>query len=151
MQHCQIGSFGVATLLYQIAVRYGLTKTVYPHEKDHHPRVCDFRILLPPTFKTFGSCSCSQASRHYAPQFNGQGLFQTWEVASLCLRAMTALQDLSPNLFEGKSEGVSSRRSVPHFSWGIEPWLRSAQLLICKTGKVSSSKSTSEVTALAET
>jgi hypothetical protein len=40
-------------------------------------------------------------SRHYAPQLNGQGLFQTCEVASLCLRAMTALQDLSPNLFEG--------------------------------------------------
>lgn len=40
-------------------------------------------------------------SRHYAPQLNGQGLFQTLEVALLCLRAMTALQDLSPNLFEG--------------------------------------------------
>jgi hypothetical protein len=40
-------------------------------------------------------------SRHYAPQLNGQGLFQTFEVASLCLRAMTALQDLSPKLFEG--------------------------------------------------
>jgi hypothetical protein len=40
-------------------------------------------------------------SRHYAPQLNGQGLFQTLEVATLCLRAMTALQDLSPNLFEG--------------------------------------------------
>jgi hypothetical protein len=40
-------------------------------------------------------------SRHYAPQLNGQGLFQTFEVASLCLRVMTALQDLSPNLFEG--------------------------------------------------
>ena len=40
-------------------------------------------------------------SRHYAPLLNGQGLFQTWEVASLCLRAMTALQDLSPNYFEG--------------------------------------------------
>ena len=40
-------------------------------------------------------------SRHYAPQLNGQGLFQTWEAASLCLRAMTALQDLSPNFFEG--------------------------------------------------
>ncbi len=40
-------------------------------------------------------------SRHYAPQLNGQGLFQTFEVASLCLRAMTALQDLSRNLFEG--------------------------------------------------
>jgi hypothetical protein len=39
--------------------------------------------------------------RHYAPQLNGQGLFQTFEVASLCLRTMIALQDLSPNLFEG--------------------------------------------------
>jgi hypothetical protein len=41
------------------------------------------------------------ASRHYAPQLNGQGLFQTLEVASLCVRSMIALQDLSPNLFEG--------------------------------------------------
>jgi len=40
-------------------------------------------------------------SRHYAPQLNGQGLFQTFELASLCLRSMIALQDLSPNLFEG--------------------------------------------------
>jgi len=40
-------------------------------------------------------------NRHYAPQLNRQGLFQTREVASVCLRAMTALQDLSPNLFEG--------------------------------------------------
>jgi hypothetical protein len=40
-------------------------------------------------------------SRYYAPQLNGQGLFQTSEAASLCLRSMTALQDLSPNLFEG--------------------------------------------------
>jgi hypothetical protein len=40
-------------------------------------------------------------SRHFAPLLNGQGLFQTPEVATLCLRAMTALQDLSPNLFEG--------------------------------------------------
>src|SRR5258708_1345657 len=39
--------------------------------------------------------------RHYAPQLNLQGLFQTFETASLCLRAMIALQDLSPNLFEG--------------------------------------------------
>jgi hypothetical protein len=42
-------------------------------------------------------------SRHYAPRLNGQGLFQTLEVAALCLRAMTALQDLSPNLFEGEN------------------------------------------------
>jgi hypothetical protein len=40
-------------------------------------------------------------TRHYAPQLNGQGLFQTLEVATLGFRAMTALQDLSPNLFEG--------------------------------------------------
>ncbi len=40
-------------------------------------------------------------TRHYAPQLNGQGLFQTLEVASLCLRTMIALQDISPNLFEG--------------------------------------------------
>ena len=40
-------------------------------------------------------------SRSYAPQLNGQGLFQSFEVASLCLRSMSALQALSPNLFEG--------------------------------------------------
>jgi hypothetical protein len=39
--------------------------------------------------------------RHYAPQLNVQGLFQTSEIASLCLRSMIALQDLCPNLFEG--------------------------------------------------
>jgi hypothetical protein len=44
---------------------------------------------------------CDLMSRHYAPQLNGQGLFQTLEVASLCLRSMIALQDLSPSLFEG--------------------------------------------------
>lgn len=40
-------------------------------------------------------------SRLYAPQLNGAGLFQTFELATLCLRSMIALQDLSPNLFEG--------------------------------------------------
>jgi len=40
--------------------------------------------------------------RHYAPQLNAAGLFQTSEAASLCLRSMIALQDLSPNLFEGE-------------------------------------------------
>jgi hypothetical protein len=44
---------------------------------------------------------CDLMSRHYAPQLNGQGLFQTFEIASLCRRTMIALQDLSPNLFEG--------------------------------------------------
>lgn len=44
---------------------------------------------------------CGLLSRYYAPQLNGQGLFQSREVAVLCLRAMIALQDLSPNLFEG--------------------------------------------------
>lgn len=40
-------------------------------------------------------------SRHYAPQLNAQGLFQTAELATLCLRSLWALQDLSPNMFEG--------------------------------------------------
>jgi hypothetical protein len=40
-------------------------------------------------------------SRHYAPQLNGQGLFQDVELASLCLRDMIALQSLSPALYEG--------------------------------------------------
>ena len=39
--------------------------------------------------------------RHYAPQLNAQGLFQSCEIASLCLRSMTAIQHFSPNLFEG--------------------------------------------------
>ena len=39
--------------------------------------------------------------RHYAPQLNAAGLFQTLEMATLCLRSMIALQDMSPNLFEG--------------------------------------------------
>jgi hypothetical protein len=44
---------------------------------------------------------CDLVNRYYAPQLNSQGLFQTFEVASLCLRSMTALQALSPNLYEG--------------------------------------------------
>ena len=44
---------------------------------------------------------CDLLRRHYAPQLNGQGLFQNCEAASGCLRSMTALQGLSPNLFEG--------------------------------------------------
>lgn len=39
--------------------------------------------------------------RHYGPQLNSQGLFQTSDIAVLCLRSMAALQELSPNLFEG--------------------------------------------------
>jgi hypothetical protein len=44
---------------------------------------------------------CALVSVHYAPLLNRQGLFETFEVASSCLRSMVALQDLSPNLFEG--------------------------------------------------
>ncbi len=41
----------------------------------------------------------------YAPQLNRNGLFQTCEIASECLRSMRALQDLSPNFFEGGEFG----------------------------------------------
>lgn len=44
---------------------------------------------------------CDLLSRHYAPQLNGHGLFQDFEAASRCLRSMSALQGVSPNLFEG--------------------------------------------------
>jgi hypothetical protein len=40
--------------------------------------------------------------RFYAPQLNRNGLFQSPDVASDCLRAMDALQRLSPNLYEGE-------------------------------------------------
>lgn len=40
-------------------------------------------------------------NRHYAPQLNAAGLFDTYDVANSCLRSMIALQDLFPNLFEG--------------------------------------------------
>jgi hypothetical protein len=43
----------------------------------------------------------SQISYGYAPQLNGQGLFDLSETASMCLRSMVALQDMSPNFFEG--------------------------------------------------
>lgn len=43
----------------------------------------------------------SELTKNYAPQLNSQGLFQTPEVASLCLRSMTSLQDVYPNLFDG--------------------------------------------------
>jgi hypothetical protein len=66
--------------------------------------------LLPAGLKQFPAANrlaepvrelCDLMSRHYAPQLNSQGLFPTLGVASLCLRSMTALQDLSPDLFEG--------------------------------------------------
>jgi hypothetical protein len=41
--------------------------------------------------------------RFYAPQLNQDGLFDTPEVASQCLRSMDALQQLSPNLYEGEN------------------------------------------------
>jgi len=44
---------------------------------------------------------CGLVSRHFSPELNESGLFQNFEIASFCLRSMIALQDLSPNLFEG--------------------------------------------------
>jgi hypothetical protein len=52
---------------------------------------------LPPAVRD----GCDLLYRQYAPQLNGQGLFQTSDVASGCLKAMIALQDICPNLFEG--------------------------------------------------
>jgi hypothetical protein len=40
-------------------------------------------------------------ARFYAPKLNRYSLFQKSEVASECLTAMDALQQLSPNLYEG--------------------------------------------------
>jgi hypothetical protein len=40
-------------------------------------------------------------SRHYAPLLNSVGLFQSSDDASHCLESIVALQELSPNLFEG--------------------------------------------------
>ena len=40
--------------------------------------------------------------RTYAPQLNCNGLFKTLDIASECLRVMDALQQLSPNLYEGE-------------------------------------------------
>lgn len=40
-------------------------------------------------------------TRFYAPQLNAQGLFQTPEMAALCIKSMMALQRLHPNLYEG--------------------------------------------------
>jgi len=59
-------------------------------------------------------------NRHYAPQLNAQGLFQSIEVACLCLRSMVALQVLHPNLFEGgdlrdfQPVGLYRVTSAPH-------------------------------------
>jgi len=57
---------------------------------------------------------CDLISRHYAPQLNQQGLFQTIEVASLCLHDMWALQDLCPGLFA--IEDLRAYRPVGLFS-----------------------------------
>jgi hypothetical protein len=37
----------------------------------------------------------------FAPQLNGQGLFQIYEVASLCLKSMAALQAIHPYFYGG--------------------------------------------------
>ena len=39
-------------------------------------------------------------SRHYRPQLNSLGLFETEEIAALCLRSLRALQGFCPSLFE---------------------------------------------------
>ena len=44
---------------------------------------------------------CDLLNRHYRPQLNSSGLFQSHEAATSCLQSMIALQTLSPNLFEG--------------------------------------------------
>jgi hypothetical protein len=55
-------------------------------------------------------------SRDFAPQLNHHGLFETFETANLCLRAMTALQKLSPNFFEGGD--LSEFRPIGLFAIG---------------------------------
>lgn len=43
-----------------------------------------------------------EATRHrYAPELNDRGLFQTFETALGCLKALQSLQDIHPNMFEG--------------------------------------------------
>jgi hypothetical protein len=42
-------------------------------------------------------------SRHYRPQLNSRGLFDTAEIAGLCLSSLKALQGFHPNLFESGS------------------------------------------------
>lgn len=44
---------------------------------------------------------CELLNRCYRPQLNASGLFESYEVATSCLRSMIALQTLSANLFEG--------------------------------------------------
>jgi hypothetical protein len=41
--------------------------------------------------------------RCYGPRRNEHGLFQELQIATECLRSMDALQQLSPNLYEGES------------------------------------------------
>lgn len=52
---------------------------------------------LPEPIRVF----CELLNLYYAPQLNHYGLFQTFAVATSCLRSMKALQTLSPNLYEG--------------------------------------------------
>ena len=54
-------------------------------------------LKLPSAIREFSEL----LSRHYAPQLNVSGLFQTLEVASSCLQSMIALQSLSPSIYEG--------------------------------------------------
>jgi hypothetical protein len=56
--------------------------------------------------------------RHHSPQLNPHGLFQTIKTAFQCLRSMTALQALSPNIFAGGTLGDFQPVGVYTFSDG---------------------------------
>lgn len=55
--------------------------------------------LLPASIRELGNL----IYRCYGPQRNTHGLFDDLSVATDCLRAMDALQQLSPNLYEGEN------------------------------------------------
>lgn len=46
---------------------------------------------------------CEVVDRFFAPYLNSSGLFDTFDIASLCLRSMNALQSLFPGSYESKS------------------------------------------------
>lgn len=57
------------------------------------------RGALPEAIRELGNL----IHRYYGPRLNKHGLFQELQIASECLRSMDALQQLSPNLYEGES------------------------------------------------
>lgn len=66
--------------------------------------------VLPGTIRELGNL----IYRYYGPRRNKHGLFQELQITSECLQSMDALQQLSPNLYEGENLQSSSEEIALH-------------------------------------